>query len=235
MFDESLKTFEIFSLPHGLAVGFLLILYVLLIVFRKPLAARPRLCRVLEIIAAVFLLSMQLGFYLWTFSLGEQSWELLPFGVCHLSMYFTAFALLFQSEKLFRFIFPWALIGAILSLVVADLSYVFPHFRFFHYFGNHGIFLLANLYFIVVKRWKVTYRDLWISGGVLFAMAMVMRLVVNPLLGTNHMFMAKLPLPVQPVFYWLGDPGWVFGFIFGVVILFHGAWGFELLLRRATQ
>jgi len=235
MFDERLKTFEMFSLSHGLAVGFLLLLYVLLIVFRKALAARPRLCRVLEVSAAVFLLGMQLGFYLWTFSLGEQSWELLPFGVCHLSIYFTAFALLFRSEKLFRFIYFWALIGAVLSLTVAELAYDFPHFRFFHYFGSHGVFLLAILYFIVVKRWKVSYRDLWISGGILFAMSLVMWLVVNPLLGTNHLFMAELPVPIQPLFYWMGYPGWVFGFMLGMVPFFHIAWGFQLLLRRLTK
>lgn len=235
MFDESLKTFTMFSLSHAIAVGVFLSLYVLLVVFRKSLSVRPRLCRILEITVAILMLFLQLGFYLWTFSIGEGSWELLPFGVCHLSMYFTALALIFDSEKLFRFIFPWAFIGAILSLVVADLSYEFPHFRFLHYFGNHGLFLLANLYFIVVKRWKMTYRDLWVSGGILFAAAMVMRLFVNPLLGTNHMFMAELPLPVQPLFYWLGDPGWVFGFIAGVVILFHAAWGFHLLLRKITE
>lgn len=235
MFDERLKTFEMFSLSHGLAVALLLALVVLTIVFRKALAARPRLCRIFEVSAAGLMLGMQLVFYLWTFSLGEQSWELLPFGVCHVAMYFTAFALLFRSEKLFRFIYPWALIGAVLSLVFAETPYDFPHFRFFHYFGNHGIFLLATLYFLIVKRWKSSYKDLWVSGGVLFAAAMILWLVVNPLLGTNHMFMAELPKAIQPIFYPLGYPGWVFGFIAGMVLFFHLAWGFQILLRRLTK
>ena len=73
MFDESLKTFVIFSLSHGLAAGFFLVLYILLIVYRKALAARPRLCRILEVTTAGLMLLMQLGFYLWTFALGNRA------------------------------------------------------------------------------------------------------------------------------------------------------------------
>jgi len=204
-----------------------------MIVFRKSLRQRPKLTRRLEILAAGMMLAMQLGFYLWTFALGEQSWELLPLGVCHLSMYVTSLALLLNSEKLFRFIFPWAVMGAVLSLVIADLSYEFPHFRYLHYFFNHGMFLFANLYFVVVRKWRFTYRDLQISAVTMLVMSIGLYFL-NGALATNHMFMAHLPVPAQPLYYWLGEPWWRLGFIGSVVVMFHLIYGFYRGLVRLT-
>jgi hypothetical integral membrane protein (TIGR02206 family) len=230
-FDESLKVFSIFSLSHGLTLVFFGLTLVGMLVFRNFFPLHPRWMRGIEIGAAILMLFLQTIFYAWTFAMGQATWDLLPFGVCHISMYVTSFALLFQWEKGFRFIFPWAVMGAILSLVIADLEYEFPHFRYFHYFFNHGVFLLANLWFVVVRKWTFPYRSLWKSGAVLFLMSMAM-LIINPWFGTNHLFMDHLPEPAQPLFSWLGDPGWKIGFILSVILMFHIVYGIYLLLRK---
>lgn len=230
-FDESLKTFEAFSLSHLLAIGFFILLIGVMITFRHALQRRPKLRRGLELGAAVMMLALQAIFYVWTFALGEASWELLPLGMCHLSMYLTSLALILNNEKIFRFIFPWAVMGSILSLVIADLLYEFPHFRFFHYFLNHGTFLTANLYLLVVRKWRFPYRSLLISAGILLVFSLMMR-VINPLLGTNHLFMDHLPVSAQPLYYWLGDPWWILGFMFSVVIMFHLVYGLSHLLKK---
>jgi hypothetical integral membrane protein (TIGR02206 family) len=233
-FDEALETFEIFSASHFLAILFWILVIAALVIFRKGLRNRPGLQRTLEITTALLMLGMQMGFYLWTFWLGEETWELLPFGVCHLSMYLTCLALLFQSEKIFRFIFPWAIMGSVLSLIIADLTYQVPHFRYFHYFFNHGMFLIANLYFVVVKRWRFTYRDMGISALTMFVMSIILYFI-NPMMGTNHMFMAHLPVPAQPLFYWLGEPWWRLLFILSVAVMFHMIYGFYRGMLRWTR
>lgn len=233
-FDESLKIFSIFSLSHILAIGFFAVLITGLLLFRNVFPRHPRWMRGLEIGAGSLMLILQAIFYAWTFALGEATWDLLPLGVCHLSMFITSITLFFRWEKGFRFIFPWAVMGAILSLLIADLRYEFPHFRYFHYFLNHGIFLLANLWFVVVRKWTFTYRSLWISATVLFLLSMAM-LVINPWLGTNHLFMDHLPEAAEPLFSWLGDPWWIAGFIFSVIVMFHLVFGLYCLLRKMDE
>jgi hypothetical integral membrane protein (TIGR02206 family) len=140
-FDETYKTFEIFSLSQWIADSIIVAVIVAMIFFKKNLRSNLRLDKRLRIGFACAMLFMQTVFYLWTFSLGEQTLDLLPFGLCHLAMYLTSLTLLLNSEKLFKIVFPWAILGALLSLVIADLKYDFPHFRYFHYFGNHGMSL----------------------------------------------------------------------------------------------
>ncbi|PKK92667.1 MAG: TIGR02206 family membrane protein [Tenericutes bacterium HGW-Tenericutes-6] len=150
---------------------------------------------------------------------GDFSLELLPFGICTTSMYFTSLALCTKSEKVFHFIFPWAITGSLISLVVADLHYALPHFRYIPYFGNHGFFLLANLYFLIVLKYRFTYKNLLKSGLIIFIYSIVM-IPINYLLDTNHLFLRELPEPAQPMFYWMGDV-WVIGFMFSIFLLFH--------------
>jgi len=119
----------------------------------------------------------------------------------------------------------------LLSLVVADLEYEFPHFRYFHYFGNHGLFLIANVYLVVIRKWTLTYKNILISSLALFLFAISM-IFVNQWMGTNLLFMNELPEPAQPLFAWMGEPWWRAGFIFAMFTLFHVAYGIYRALHH---
>jgi hypothetical integral membrane protein (TIGR02206 family) len=218
-FDESLETFTMFSLSHLLAVAFWILAIALMIVFRKRLRGKPRLDRFIRWFLAIAMLTMQTIFYIWHFWRGSASLELLPFGLCHMAMYLSAATFLTDSEKLFRIVFPWAMIGAVLSLVVADLTFEFPHFRYLHYFGNHGMFLFGGLYMVFVKGYRITYRSLWGSGLILIAISVPVYFF-NQRFGTNHLFLSSLPnalLPLQEIF----GAWWLVGFVGVVFPLFH--------------
>ena len=134
-------------------------------------------------------------------------------------MYFTAIALWFNSEKIFKFIFPWAIAGALISLFFANLEYTFPHFRYFHYFYNHGIFFLGMLYLLVVKQFRLTYKDLLKSSLILLIYAGIMY-PINFLIDANHLFLREVPAEAAPLYSFLGHV-WVIGFVISIALLFQ--------------
>lgn len=219
-FDERYRTFSPFSLAHLLPVLILLGLLFLVVIYKNKLRENPLADKFIRYFIAITMVSMEFIYYAWVITNSGFMLSLLPFGLCAISMYLTAITLISGSKKLFKIVFPWAIIGAIMSLIVADLAYTFPHFRYLHYFGNHEMFLFANLYLVIVKGYKMTYKDILRSSLLLFIMALVL-LIVNPLLGTNHMFLSELPHEVSFMFSWLGDKLWVAGFMVGIFILIN--------------
>jgi hypothetical integral membrane protein (TIGR02206 family) len=217
LFDERYQNFHMFGFSHLLAILFFVTVYILLLVFKDKLT--PKFDLYFRKILAVSLVFMEFSFYLWNFSKGNFSLTLLPLGLCALSMYFTSYALFTKNEKVFRFIFPWAVSGALISLVIANLDYNFPHFRYFHYFYNHGIFMVANLYMLTILKFKFNYQDLLKSGVILLIYAIIIY-PLNFLLDTNHLFLRELPSEATFMFSFLGD-FWVLGFVFAIFILFH--------------
>jgi uncharacterized membrane protein YwaF len=116
-------------------------------------------------------------------------------------------------------VFPWAISGALLSLIVADLNYTFPHFRYFHYFGNHILFMIGNLYMLIVLKLKFFYPDLLKSSLYLLIYTVIIY-PINFLLNSNHLFLRALPSGTEVMFGFLGS-FWVLGFIFSIFLLFH--------------
>lgn len=215
MFNDRYQTFEWFGVAHGLAILFLVSLFVLMIIFKKKITSKQDL--IIRRSMAILMIVMEWIFYIWSIAQGGFQVSLLPLGVCAISMYVTSYALFFKSERTFKIIFPWAIIGSLISLVVADLSYTFPHFRFFHYFGNHGLFLLGSLYLLIVSKMTLTYKDLLKSSLILLIYAAVMY-PINYLIDANHLFLREVPHEVAPLYQFLGDY-WVIGFVFSIALL----------------
>lgn len=228
MFSEQFLGFEWFGLAHGLAILFFMTLFVLMVIVQKRIS--PKLDLYLRRGVAILMIAMEWTFYAWSLSRGGFQTSLLPFGVCAISMYVTAYTLFFKSEKVFKVIFPWAITGALISLIVADLNYTFPHFRYIHYFGNHGLFLLGNLYLLVIAGFRITYRDLLKSSLILLIYAAIMY-PINFLLDSNHLFLREVPHEVAPMYAFLGD-FWVIGFVISIALLFQIIYGGVFLYQR---
>lgn len=217
LFDDTYETFEPFTIAHGAAILLLMLLLVTILVFRNKISSKIDLW--IRRSLAITMIVLEWTFYTWSLSRGGFNTGLLPLGVCAISMYVTSFALWQRSEKAFQFIFPWAISGALISLTVADLSFTFPHFRFIHYFGNHGLFLLGNIYLLVVCKFKFSYQNLLKSSFILLIYAIVMY-PLNFLLDSNHLFLREIPAEVAPMYAFLGD-FWVIGFVVSIFALFH--------------
>jgi hypothetical integral membrane protein (TIGR02206 family) len=215
MFNDMYQSFEWFGLSHVFAILFLVSLFIIMILFKHKITNTWDV--IIRRSIAILMIIMEWTFYTWSIIQGGFQTSLLPLGVCALSMYVTAYALFFKSEKVFKLIFPWAIIGSLISLVVADLTYTFPHFRYFHYFGNHGLFLLGNLYLLIVSKMTITYKDLLKSSLILLIYAAVMY-PINYVIDANHLFLREVPHEVAPMYQFLGD-FWVIGFVFSIALL----------------
>ncbi len=195
LFDEKYaREFELFGWLHILivllAAGSIVGMYYLRDRLKNPMVAR-----VLRYTVAALLLAGELGFHIWTASLGEFRWaNAIPLGLCDLMNWVTIVALLFDLKGVAKVVLPWAFVGALLSYVVVDMgrSYGIPHFRFFHYFANHWLFLVGCLYYLFAEKFTYTYRDLLRSSGWLGGLALLV-LAVNLVFDKNHMFLVEWP------------------------------------------
>lgn len=219
-FDERYRTFQSFTLAHLIPVLVLIAMIILIIIFKNELRKNKKADKIIRYSIAITMIVMEWIHYAWVINRSGFMLSLLPLGLCAISMYLTAITLLMDSKSLFKIVFPWAIIGAVMSLMIADLAYSFPHFRYLHYFGNHELFLFANLYLVIVRGWRMTFRDTLKSSGILFSISIVLYLV-NPLMNTNHMFLMELPHEVSFLFAWMGERFWVVGFVIGIFILIN--------------
>jgi hypothetical integral membrane protein (TIGR02206 family) len=216
-FDPNLETFEMFTMAHLIPWLIVFIVIALMVVFKDRISTKLDLY--LRRSTAILMIFLEWMFYYWVFSTGTPDLTLLPLGVCALSMYITSYALWTKNEKVFQLIFPWAISGALISLVVANMSFSFPHFRYIHYFGNHGLFMLGHLYLLIVCKLKFNYKHLLKSSLVLFIYTVIIY-PINFLLDTNHLFLREVPHEAAPLYSFLGT-FWVLGFIFSIFMLFH--------------
>jgi hypothetical integral membrane protein (TIGR02206 family) len=195
LFDEKYaREFELFGWLHllivVLAAGSLVGMYYLRERLKIPMAGR-----IFRITVAALLFAGEIAFHLWTASWGEFRWaNAIPLGLCDLMNWVTMVALLFDLKGVVRVVLPWAFAGALLSFAVVDMGrgYGFPHFRFFHYFANHWLFLVGCLYYLFTERFSYTYRDLLRSSAVLGGWALVV-LAVDLVFDRNDMFLVEWP------------------------------------------
>ena len=219
MYNENYQGFTWFGLSHLAALIILCVAIFLIIVFKDKISSSKDLY--VRRTIAILMVFLEFNYYFWVFVILGSPFDvsILPLGLCALSMYVTAFTLWTKNERLFKVIFPWAMSGALLSLIVADLNYTFPHFRYIHYFGNHMLFMLGNLYMLFVLRFKFTYQDLLKSSLILLIYAAIIY-PINFLIDSNHLFLRELPEGTEVMFQFLGS-FWVIGFVFAIFLLFH--------------
>ena len=217
LFDERYRTFEAFSIAHLMAWIVLLLSFVIFLLSRKRISEKQDL--LIRRGLAITMVSMELIFYGWHLSTRGFETSLLPLGVCALAMYMSSIALWFKSERVFRIVFPWAVVGALLSLVIADMEYTFPHFRYIHYFGNHSLFLFGNVYLLVQHEFDFRYRHLLKSAAWLGIYAVIVY-PTNYILRANHLFLRALP---EEVSFYIDLFGAFWPFVFALTIfgLFH--------------
>jgi hypothetical integral membrane protein (TIGR02206 family) len=196
MFDEKYaRDFALFGWEHililAVAAGSLVAMYYL-----RGYLKIPAVGRVFRYTVATGLLAGESTFFIWTAWMGRlRPIDMVPLGLCHIVNWTTIIALFFDLKGVIKVILPWAFAGATLSFIVVEMgetSYAFPHFRFFHYFGNHWLFLIGNLFYLYTGRFTYTSKDLLKSSAWLFGVSLV-DLAVSLATDTNYMFLVKWP------------------------------------------
>lgn len=183
--------FHAFTPEHFLMLAGCLFLWIMI-----PLAMRNRSDRaqaVFRIGLALFMMSAESSWYIW-YGLrhGLDVKISLPLQLCSFALYSSLFLLFTGKQIFFEMSYFLGLGGALQALITPNLEYHFPHVRWYHFTVIHFTLILVPLYFIVVYKYRITYKSLLrvmgISSGL---MAFVM--IMNQILGANYMFINGQP------------------------------------------
>lgn len=197
--------FELFGPAHLLTAAITLTLAVVL-----PLAAR-RLpaseARLLALALAAGLVIYRTGWMFWTMAAhGAELRQVIPLGICPALFYLCAWVLWRRDQVVYEVAYYWALSGALMSVITPDVPVSYPHPQYIAFFASHGSLILAVLYATFVfgmrPRWSSIPRVTAIT--VLYALVLM---VINALLGTNHMYVNGKPASASLLDY-LGPWPW---------------------------
>jgi hypothetical integral membrane protein (TIGR02206 family) len=195
LFDERYaRDFQLFGWLHitvlTVAIAALFGLY-----FLRGRLKSPGAGRAFRYTVASLIVIFETTFQVWSARRNGFHWaDFVPLGLCAMMEWITVFALFFDLKQVIKVVLPWAFVGSSLSFIVVNMgtSYTFPHFRFFHYFGIHFLFLAGNLFYLFTERFRYAYRDLLRSTGWLAVVSAAV-LIIDLATNQNFMFLRQWP------------------------------------------
>ena len=193
LFLNTIATIEMFSFEHNIAmlVSFVFILAIFLL--RNVFIKHEMLDKIFRYSLAILMVTLEAIYYVKSGRVSYTFAKMIPLALCTYSEICTVILLISNSKRICKLIFPFAMCGALLSVVCVSCEQNFPSFRAFHYFIGHVGFMTANLYFIFTKKVnKYTYKDFSNSCLVLLIISSMM-IVLNALGVNDDMFLLSPP------------------------------------------
>lgn len=143
---------------------------------------------------AVILLVNEGLWHIWNLTTGQWNVkELLPFHLCSVMVYLSAFLLVTRNYTAYEFCYFMGIGGASQALLTPDAGrYDFPHEKYWATMVSHGLIVTAPLYMTLVEGYRPTGLSLLVvAGGMLLYTALVG--MVNWRLGSNYLYIARKP------------------------------------------
>lgn len=198
--------FELFGVPHLIALGLILLINIALMLFGRRLPERWR-PRIRYALAAILLVD-EAVWHWWNAYTGQWSLQAtLPLHLCSVLVFLTALMLINKSYAIYEFAYLLGIAGAMQAILTPDAGiYGFPHLRFFQVFISHGSIVTGAVFMTIVEGYRPTTKSIQnvVVKGNLYAVAVG---VVNALLGSNYLYIARKPetaslLDVLPPWPW---------------------------------
>ena len=181
--------FHIFSVSHfvGLAVGIIAVIC-LLITMR---GVSQIIKRALEIIFALSALFIPIIYIYWLYDVDLFNIKSgLPLQVCSISLLLCGLALLTNQQLFICLAVCLGMPSAVGALIFPDITFDFPHFRYYEFFISHFLIIFVCLYYILIKNVIIRYKDMVISLG-LFLFYGIAIVIVNNCLHSNYLYIAR--------------------------------------------
>jgi hypothetical integral membrane protein (TIGR02206 family) len=144
-------------------------------------------------LAAVLLID-EFFWHLWNYTAGKWSvQDTLPLHLCSLFVFLSAYMLITGSYRVYEFAYFLGIAGASQALLTPDAGiYGFPHFRFFQVILSHGSIVTAAIFMTFAEGYRPYPRSLTrVLVGANLYMGGVF--ILNMLLGSNYLFIARKP------------------------------------------
>ena len=98
-----------------------------------------------------------------------------------------------KNRRIYEFAYLLGIAGALQALLTPDAGmWGFPHFRFFQVIISHGALVMSAIYMTIVEGYRPTWQSVKrVLVGSYFYMLHVW--VINDIVGSNYMFIARKP------------------------------------------
>lgn len=190
--DYKGEPFQLFGSAHLIALGLVLLFNLSLPLLRGP--DKQLLRQKFRYSLAVILLINEAIWHFWNWSTGQWTIQtMLPLHLCSVFVFLSAYMLLNGSYTIYEFAYFLGIGGATQALLTPDAGiYGFPHLRFFQAIISHGAIVTAAVYMTVIESYRPTWKSLQrvLIGANLY---MLLVGVVNYLIGSNYLFIARKP------------------------------------------
>lgn len=190
-FDWQGDPFIMFGAAHLTVLGLIALLNIWLMRFQG--ATEATRVKVRWTMAIILWLN-EIGWHVWNAATGQWSIQtMLPLHLCSVLVWVGALALVTKNYQVYEFMYFMGIAGAIQALLTPDIGiYGFPHYRFFQTYISHGLIVTAAIYMTIVEGFRPTWKSL---GRVFIWMNVYMGIVfvVNMLIGSNYLFIARKP------------------------------------------
>jgi len=190
--DWSGDPFVLFNAPHLIALGIILLINILIVVFRKRFSLTGK--SALRYTLAVTLVVVELSWHAWNYAIGEWTIQtMLPFHLCSALVWLSAYMLVTKNYRIYEYSYFLGIAGAMQALLTPDAGmYGFPHFRAFQVMMSHGAIITAAITMTFVEGFRPTWdsvKRVFIGANIYMAVIFIF----NQLTGSNYLFIAHKP------------------------------------------
>lgn len=188
------SVFILFSIEHLITL-FTFIIITLFIYFFRNMLQKGSYDALARFSLFLTMVLSEISLHVWLYWYDSWSYShSLPLHLSSITLLLSAIMLLSKSYSLFEFTFFAGVGSAIQAMITLDISdYIFPHYRYIHFFVSHGSTVLANLYMVFVIGFRPRLRSIWKAFLWLNAYAAII-FVINLLIGGNYMYISRKPL-----------------------------------------
>ncbi|XQY91165.1 TIGR02206 family membrane protein [Metabacillus sp. HB246100] len=191
---ETDDVFILFSIEHIFTLGIFLAVIMGIVLFRKRLRD-PKVNQIARYVLFSTLLVSEISLHIWL--VWYDSWSYvhsLPLHLSSITLVLTAILLLTKKFSLFEFTFFAGVGSALQAMLTPDISsYVFPHYRYIHFFISHGGTVIANLFMVFVNGYRPNFCSVWKAFFWLNGYAALIY-VINRFIGGNYMYVVRKPV-----------------------------------------
>lgn len=206
----STSAFTPFSPSHLLMLGLAAAGFVFLIARKNQLRQSPSFFSKLRWILFALLLVSEVSYQVWAIS--NHVWSFsghVPLHLCGIASITAMIGLVTLRPAWIQTSFFIGLFPAFMALLTPELPHDFQHYRFWKFFIHHMSIPWASLFLALWKPSAITGRSVFTVYFLLVMYALVIGFIVNPLAGSNYLYLSRLPEASTPLNFF-GNGSWYY-------------------------
>ncbi len=103
--------FKVYGLGHIISLLLCVTLISLTYIYKDFLKEHKKLEKTIRYVFLILYFGNEIALYIWSYKTGHIFYETFPLELCGISLYLTCFYLITKSERIFKLIFPIAVVG----------------------------------------------------------------------------------------------------------------------------